>query len=79
MERLGWENFLDICRITTLHSNKCSNFLLVLLYIPCLYFRREYLLCGGITRAIDNPNAFTPGVEDPIIAYLIAGFAGQEA
>lgn len=72
-------------RVSTLHSSKGLDFAVVLLYLPYLPWRQAYddaqterllrnLLYVGITRAMDNVNAFLLEGEDPILRDLAASF-----
>jgi hypothetical protein len=72
-------------RVSTLHSSKGLDFPVVLLYLPYLPWRKAYddaqterllrnLLYVGITRAMDNVNAFILEGEDPILRDLAACF-----
>jgi superfamily I DNA/RNA helicase len=72
-------------RVSTLHSSKGLDFPVVLLYLPYLSRRQAYddaqtelllrnLLYVGITRAMDNVNAFLLQGEDPILRDLAACF-----
>ncbi len=72
-------------RVSTLHSSKGLDFPVVLLYLPYLPWRKDYddaqterllrnLLYVGITRAMDNVNAFILESEDPVLRDLAASF-----
>ena len=72
-------------RVSTLHSSKGLDFPVVLLYLPYLPWRKAYddaqterllrnLLYVGITRAMDNVNAFILEGDDPILRGLAACF-----
>jgi superfamily I DNA/RNA helicase len=72
-------------RVSTLHSSKGLDFPVVLLYLPYLSWRKAYddaqterllrnLLYVGITRAMDNVNAFILEGGDPILRDLAVCF-----
>ena len=72
-------------RVSTLHSSKGLDFPVVLLYLPYLPWRQAYddaqterllrnLLYVGITRAMDNVNAFILEGDDPILRDLAVSF-----
>ncbi len=72
-------------RISTLHSSKGLDFPVVFLYLPYLHRRKHYsdeetekllrnLVYVGMTRAMDDVNAFVVERDDPILNDLFLSF-----
>ena len=72
-------------RISTLHSSKGLDFPVVFLYLPYLHRRKHYndeetekllrnLVYVGMTRAMDDVNAFVLERDDPVLNNIVQSF-----